>query len=836
MRGASTIDRCASRGRSPLRHLIAAVLSVCAVLVAAPSSQAQGTSGQLPDPISSQELALWLNRYVAPDPSQWEAIDTLHEQYKEEFNRLREGEIEKFLQSSRQMQGQMPDRATMKNYVDSWQRLNQRIRQLDTRLFDGIQGTLHDPQMQRFARVRTARERSANRGSMTVQMSGGMPADLAEILAAIEIDRETLFSLDSVLVPYEQQIAKRFVELNEAGMGMMSDLVERLTALGFGDVNNEELMKDPEKMKAFMEAMQEAFKESGLKSRQKSADIAKLNHTTRRQLTAMLPEEKALAFRREFIQRAYPGVGSESETDRLLGAAIRLRKIDDGQRAALEQLRSSWRGDDEKIENEQIALQDKFALEMSPFDFSGEAMQARQEESNALREKRRKSATAALEQAKAIVGPDLAERLDRVARGAPEDAESFGDVAAASDAVASAEENEMFGGMRWGSDQFIPPQLDAGDIADWVRRLGLDEGQRAILETLHSDYLEHWKEQVDPAVQRIQESLAQGWGPGQEGQRRSSAGVDAAYKAREEALAQVRAVESRFFDDIKHAVVAPAQGPVVDALALGRSTQIAGQGFFGMFSESRESSVDVVGVIADALGDDRFESVAVTVLLEQGPALRDATREVVRTMMDGQREMELVGVRMQESGSEDAMGAVVEVQERMAEMSKKSNAANDRRRKIVRDMLEGVAAKLPPEEARSLRQAYARQAFPRIFQDRLDAGPLLEKALALPGLTEAQKAELTRLEQEFEGSYDQISTRMIEVARESGGFGGMDPAAWQEWQDRRNQLDRIRFERNELSSRTVRRLSTILGEELSAKVPGIAQHAKEAAKPTNPWE
>jgi hypothetical protein len=825
--------------RFAARRLMAILLVAFLSMLVAPSASAQGTSGQLPDPISSQELARWLNRYISPSPAQWTAIDAAHERYKEEFGRLREGEIEKFLQQTRQMQGQMPDRATMKSFVETWQRLNQRIRSLDTRFFDEVQSAVEEAQMQRMARVRTARERSVSGGSMTAGMAGGRPADLAEVVEALELDPSKFFALDPVLVSYEQQIAKRLTELTEAGMSMMSDLVERLSAAGFGDVNNEELMKDPEKLKAFMEAMQSAFKESGEKTRQKTAEISKFNHASRRQLAALLTEEDALRFRREFVTRTYPGVGSQAETERLLDAALRIRSLDEAQRAALTQLRSTWRGDDEKIETEQIAQEDEQAREQSPFDFSGEQMGERTEARQALREKRTKLATAALDQAKSIVGPELAERLDALARGASEDGEIFGAGAAQAAEVPAPE--AVTGGMAErasGEDRFLPAQLTPADIADWSRRLGLDDGRKAILETLHGDYLERWAATVSPKAAEIREAQQRAWSNrGEDDEpRMNPAEIEAAYKARDAALAEIQAVESRFFDEVKAAAIEPQQAPVVDALALGRSTQITGEAFLGSFNESRESEVDVVGVVADVLGDDRFAEVAVPVLLERGPALRNASREVLRAILESQREMETFGARMQASGRDGAMDAVVEAQQQMEKLTKSTAEANEKRREAVRGLLDAVAERLEPEEAQQLRRAYAQEAFPRVYRDRRSAAPLIERAQGLAELTPAQQEQIAQLSAEYEAAYEEFCERLVAIARESRGFAGMDPAGWQEWQDRRNQMDRIRFERNELSSRMVRQLATVLGEGLAAKVPGIGQYGKEADRTPNPFE
>jgi hypothetical protein len=59
--------------------LLSVLLVIGVLLLAARPAAAQGTSGQLPDPIATVELNRLLSLYVKPDDSQRATIESLHD-------------------------------------------------------------------------------------------------------------------------------------------------------------------------------------------------------------------------------------------------------------------------------------------------------------------------------------------------------------------------------------------------------------------------------------------------------------------------------------------------------------------------------------------------------------------------------------------------------------------------------------------------------------------------------------------------------------------------------------------------------------------------------------
>ena len=199
-----------------------------------------------------------------------------------------------------------------------------------------------------------------------------------------------------------------------------------------------------------------------------------------------------------------------------------------------------------------------------------------------------------------------------------------------------------------------------------------------------------------------------------------------------------------------------------------------------------------------------------------------------RATLENQQMMERFSARMSASG-EDGAGALgaalAEFQESMKVVADRARDADQRQRALVRSVIDEVCGVLPEANATAIRRAYFRAAFPRVYGDRRSAVPLLEKAGDLNDLTETQRSDLATIQREFLPAYEAASERMVEINREAGlVVPGSDPEQWQSWQDRRNQLERVSFERDELSMKAVRRLKQVLTEDQVRRIPGLSAY------------
>ena len=123
--------------------------------------------------------------------------------------------------------------------------------------------------------------------------------------------------------------------------------------------------------------------------------------------------------------------------------------------------------------------------------------------------------------------------------------------------------------------------------------------------------------------------------------------------------------------------------------------------------------------------------------------------------------------------------------------------------------------------AEQLRVAYNRKAYREVYDDPQSAEPLLRASLELADLDTNQRELLGEAALTYRGVYHRLSERMVE-ATEAGRTSTTNPrgADWQRWADRRNTLDRLRYDRDELSEKFRRRIQTILSEEQHARIAG----------------
>lgn len=103
---------------SRVRSVLIALLLFVVAFAAPRAAEAQGTSGQLPDPMPTTELNDLLKRYVKPDSTQMATIETLHDDYRTQFRELRESEIEKFLKDMQALGGGgVPSKASVLEFT-----------------------------------------------------------------------------------------------------------------------------------------------------------------------------------------------------------------------------------------------------------------------------------------------------------------------------------------------------------------------------------------------------------------------------------------------------------------------------------------------------------------------------------------------------------------------------------------------------------------------------------------------------------------------------------------------------------------------------------------------
>ena len=481
-------------------RLASFVLILATALCFAEPARAQGTSGQVPDPMSAAELSQFMNLYVHPSKEQSVAIEGLHDGYRERFRLLRENEIEQFLTKTKAMQGGMPKKEQIEEFTKSYERVNKQIAQVDDSFFDGVVTLMGEERRISVQRARDARSRTRSNGGMLRGLMSQYPSvDLSAIALEMGLTPEELATIDPMLAIYEQNLTASIKDLGVASTRMMRDMFDELEKAGFGEVSQEDMMKDPEKMKLMMETMQSAMAKAGERMKAKSIKLSEFNNKTCQALAGQLTGDSKRKLRALYLAKAYPELSSDpSGANVLFKRALRLKKLDD---AAREQIRAAylqWQAADDAFVEQSIKEIDESRANHKIMDFTGSGDNAKK--IGERMKQRKEIATKAMKSVSPLVGnPHLQfmfensneiggqeitdESLDIIEDGddASTGEESSGINARAADAEDPLSEQETVITNRG------PMGESAIDLI--ATQLALDDSGKALLKTMHQDYM-----------------------------------------------------------------------------------------------------------------------------------------------------------------------------------------------------------------------------------------------------------------------------------------------------------------------------------------------------------
>ena len=226
------------------RALLALAVLVVGSVVVVNRADAQGTMGMLPGPISTTELDGYAQR-LQLSPQQRRGLDALHDQYKQEFRALREGEIAAFLAKMREMDGgALPKRKMIEDFLEQMDALSRKIASLDNRFFDQLPASLTEEQLTMMPRVRLARQRGRMENMQIMWMGGERPLDVSALAFGMELSDADRTTADPVLSQYETKLTSEMEKLYEHSHKTIMGMYEALEKLGI----DETASQDPEQM------------------------------------------------------------------------------------------------------------------------------------------------------------------------------------------------------------------------------------------------------------------------------------------------------------------------------------------------------------------------------------------------------------------------------------------------------------------------------------------------------------------------------------------------------------------------------------------------------------
>jgi hypothetical protein len=843
------------------RFLVATVIFAMCVGALTTSAAGQGTSGQLPDPISSADIGEIVDR-LQLTTEQRARVESFHEQYKEQFKALRDGEIEEFMKQSRQMSGigRMPSRDDAEKLLQDNRSVLRRIESLDEWLYDQVATVLTEQQAVTLPRLRMSRERDRYRSQITSFVGMMNPAanvDLSAMFNDLKLSPEQLQVTDPIVMSYEQRFTKATREMHEQGVTAMLNMITAMEEAGFADMDMQESMKDPEQATKMFETMRTAWDEVNRETMETAANTAKLNRTTCRELLKLLPPEPARQLRTRFCRRAYPEAFLGEDIENELRRALRIKELDQTQIDTIAAIQADYLNRSEQIAQKMMDIIDEQRLTRSMFDFGRQGDDESTTRLEELRTQRTEAANTARQTLHATLGEELVARLTQ-----PEEdstiTETFGEdvskivqgddgeqlqhlegeaqIVIEGGGVGAASVVAVSGVGDGSDDPFAAGPISAKDIASYARWLRLSDEQLEIFKSLHDDYLETFRSSLESDMKAITEAQAGMWSF--EGGKTRGAGpqaVDKLYDLRRAWQQSVIRIDGTFFDDVGQLVLQESQQPRLQRIRAARlravyNRQSWGMGF--MPGSSREQRVDLVRLI------DSLELEPAQLDALDGPlsayeqALAVPFRDRYEASMASQQSIEKLSMEMMQA-QQDAEGDDMDQGEMIAmgmKMQEAMRADRDRINQAEKSIVEMNRSSLPqlaealgPDAGARLADAYDRAAFPEAFNDAESPASAFTRALELHDLSDEQRGRIQAIESDFKIASKSLSQTIIDQLKSgSGSFDfDFDPEKFQEFQARQAALEKLRFDRRELHAATLSKLRAALSEAQVARLGGL---------------
>lgn len=833
-----------------MRRTCFAALALLLVVMISEKSLGQGTSGTLPDPISTHELKGYADRLKLSEP-QRQAAHAIHDQYKQEFRALRQGEIANFLKDMRAVSGSnLPKRETLEAFLKKMDLLTGKIAAMDNRMFDQMQAVMTEDQLAQMPRVRMARQRARYTSNQMMMISGRIPVDLSEIFFELDALAEQQQAVDPVLSPYESKLTSALSKLHDATSNTIMKMFEALEAAGF----NEESMSNPETAEKMGELMQQIWRDTTGKAMEAGEAVADLNRRTYKSILPMLSSESVRPFRNAYYRRAYPGVAfALNESTTYHDAALKLEGVSDQQREALNASRAACQRKADDFVEDLVALLEN--SNFSPFDFDSEKMQEYQKKIGEMHAKFPEMRNVAMKEVNDILGEELAKKINQSAVAQAMAGETFESTVvleesvdgvttmatATSSEAASSDEGQVE--EDFGYD-FIPTAISARDLKQYASRLSLNDEQHAILTQLHASYREKFKTIDDneiTAARNAAQALWQ-WDEAMNSNRgMTPEAIELVYRLRRAAIKAVQELDKAFFDDVEMAVLDDDQASLLKRVRLARERSNCNRGhdmYGSWMGGTNEGRIDLSNFVRrQKLSEAELASIDADLEVYEQTAT-DAFRARLEAALDLQKAQELWQAEMskpREEGGNNPMKISAQYQEIVGGPSKRMNEVTATIGTLNRETLDRLVAKLPIDSAHSLRRMFNLRAYPEVYNDELSMEQRFVEVLKLQDLSPEQRRRITDLSEEYRPAYAALCDQMVDLSSgtEMPAFVTGEEEGWKSWQERREAMSSLKFDRNELNLRAISQFRAILTEDHIRRIGGLPEPKKR--EPYEVW-
>ena len=776
---------------------------------------AQGTDGYLPEPITVLRLGEY-GDLLELSTEQRQAADDMHAAYREQFRTFNEREIAPWWTSRRN------DSMSPRSFYTRERDLAQRIGNLDNRLFDQLQLILSDEQAALLPRIRQARERERLAHDFFVHWGDLKPFDLSEALMDIAVSPEQRQAIDPIILAYEPAMTaklKAYIDASFADIMRQYDALERA---GFDDKR----ILDPANRAAVSKAANEVFKpiwmEEAPRRYQRAREIYDFNRTTLASLEAVLGPQEIRWLRNALLRRSYASARRALHDTTPFDEAMLQSDLDAEQRAMLEA--ESSRLDRQAMARIEELIEKIDALYAFRMTYTDENTLEYNEQVRLVGVEARQLAAEVAE-----LHAAARQRVAEITGIAPQPAREFNDDSAE---LIGFDVREATLGTARQVPVILPAAISQREIAEYARRLRLDDDGERLLREAHARYADRCKG-FDERERKATADAAAAFGRGF-----SDATTEKAQAFDDARTAAARALESldeAFFADVQATLNLKPDDANLQRVRLARQRQWWNPGLFGGLrfnlrapGGASESLIDFSVLVPRVFGSHAAQSDVdailkdyedrVSPLMQKRYALilatQDAENRVYAEFAPIQAERPLtaddVASANERHDTPKTLRAAISVNQEIASLN--------------RQTLERIAAIVSPDEAQRLRETCERLSWPRIMRDPAEAGPLLARALALHDLTPPKRSAIEDLAANYRPAYLDLRRGMIESVEKADSpmyaWRRADADEHEQALKRSAARKRMLFDRYELNMRIWQRLRTTLTPE-QARHAGI---------------
>jgi hypothetical protein len=842
--------------------LLAALLISLATTLCASVAHAQQSEQMVGGPLTTKRFERLLRAYVQPTTAEATALDRLHEAYLDRFRAEIDPELAQLGQS---MGGGMPTVQEFRKFMREVERLQARIADADAALLSSCAELIAEERRPGLARIRDARERQRALGGFTRMSSmmfggGGNFVDLADlvsrdrVLTAVPADMRARF--DAFLASQEARLlvqARSFDKATSKALeGLFEAMVSAQNAASQPDATDPALadgaqaaVDAAERARAAVERQMELMRTAGAEPRKVVAANFAANRSALSELSGVLPASVLDELRIEVANRAAGemmmmtmmsarGAGAADASPAVIAARMRRDgTLDADSITKSREIVSVWRSEHATaLEAAAEAVLEGGAG--NDFMMRAMAMGMGDQEDGEAAQQRAKftKATDAVDRARqkafrALANLGFGRGLAYFAEGRhgedamliakdwkpqanPDDELQNADASAAPQGRLAAFE-------RLAQGTPVPEAPSVPELLADLALLGAARGAEDTVESVHTA----WKAREYDA--RIEPLRVQANELGQKLWTQQPDGSYAPNEANATSLAELRqrlrdeylAVEDALLADLAAALGLATDGPELVSIKLGRLHALAGDDFTN--SPFDGGSVARIVTPLQAVARARLEPEAARAFVDRSiDTWRKLLAELparTRARAEARRESERIQNAMMRADGGDP--ALMEQSSRAwARMSQLAREDSARVRAAFAEALSGV----DEATAARLRSAERALAYPTFHRPSDSASDLLARAIGAKGATDDHVARLEALKAEYDAVFESITARMIE---ESARVASLGDGGFQEMMRQREGIEKLRFQRDERTSKARSEARRILGDALAATVRGL---------------